>query len=79
MIVATEESKGWRMEPGDLARALSPRTKAVILCSPSNPTGTAYDEAHMRALLDVLRPHDCWIIVDEIYSELVYDGFEVEL
>ena len=50
-------------------------TKAVILCSPSNPTGAAYDEAETRALLDVLRAHDCWLIVDEIYAELVYDGF----
>ena len=75
VIVPTLESNGWRLRPEDLARVLSPRTKAVILCSPSNPTGAAYDETQMRELLDVLRPHDCWIVVDEIYGELVYDGF----
>ncbi len=75
VIVATEESQGWRVTPEALAAALTPRTKAVIFCTPSNPTGAAYDEAHMRKLLDVLRKHDCWIIVDEIYGELVYDGF----
>ena len=75
VIVSTEEANGWRMSPAELSRALTPKTKAVILCTPSNPTGTAYDEAQLKALLDVLRPHDCWIIVDEIYSELVYDGF----
>jgi aspartate aminotransferase len=75
VIVKTEEERGWRVAPDDLARALSPRTKAVIFCTPSNPSGAAYDEAHMRALLDVLRKHDCWIIVDEIYAELVYEGF----
>jgi aspartate aminotransferase len=47
----------------------------VILCTPSNPTGSAYTEEETRALLDVLRRHDCWLIVDEIYAELVYEGF----
>ena len=74
--VETREEDGWRMSPAQLERALTPRTKAVILCSPSNPTGTAYDENEMRALLEVLRAHDCWLIVDEIYAELVYDGFK---
>ena len=64
------------MSPEALAKALTPRTKAVILCTPSNPTGAAYAEAELRALVDVLRKHDCWLIVDEIYAELVYDGFK---
>ncbi len=76
VIVPTKESEGWRMSPESLRAALTPRTKAVVLCTPSNPTGAAYDEAGLRALLDVLREHDCWIIVDEIYAELVYDGFK---
>jgi len=45
------------------------------LCTPNNPTGSAYDAKSLGALLDVLRPHDCNIIVDEIYCDLVYDGF----
>ncbi len=76
VLVPTREEDGWRVSPEALAKALTPKTKAVILCTPSNPTGAAYDEAHMRALADVLRKHDCWIIVDEIYAELVYDGFK---
>ena len=76
VIVETREEDGWRMSPAQLARALTPKTKAILLCTPSNPTGTAYDEARLRALLEVLRPHDCWIVVDEIYGELVYDGFQ---
>jgi aspartate aminotransferase len=75
VVLPTSEANGWRVTPEDLARVLTKRTKAVILCSPSNPTGAAYPEAAMRALLDVLRAHDCWIVVDEIYAELVYDGF----
>ena len=76
VIVETSEAAGWRLSPEALARSLTPRTKAVLLCSPSNPTGAAYPEGELRALLDVLAKHDCWIIVDEIYAELVYDGFK---
>ncbi|MFO0677858.1 MAG: pyridoxal phosphate-dependent aminotransferase [Polyangiaceae bacterium] len=76
VIVPTEESAGWKLDPKALAAALTPKTKAVILCTPSNPTGSAYSKAELLALLDVLRPHDAWIVVDEIYAELVYDGFE---
>ena len=76
VFVPSDESTGFRIEPAALAKALTPRTKAVVFCTPSNPSGSAYSASEMKALLDVLAPHDCWIIVDEIYSELVYDGFE---
>jgi aspartate aminotransferase len=76
VIVPTREEDDWLISPEALAKALGPKTKAVILCTPSNPTGAAYAEANLRALADVLRKHDCWIIVDEIYAELVYDGFK---
>lgn len=75
VIVETHESNGFRMDSASLERAITPRTKAIILCTPSNPTGAAYARAHLEGLLDVIRRHDVWIIVDEIYSELVYDGF----
>ena len=75
-IVETRADRGWRMTPEELAGALTPRTKAVILCTPSNPTGAAYDQAELEALAEVLRRHDCYIIVDEIYADLVYDGFQ---
>lgn len=74
-IVPTREEDGFLLRPEVLRAALGPRTKAVILCTPSNPTGAAYDEARLRELADVLRDHPCWIIVDEIYGQLVYDGF----
>jgi aspartate aminotransferase len=77
VIVETKESDGWRMSPESLARAITPHTKAIILCTPSNPTGAAYSESELRALIEVVRKADCWLVVDEIYSELVYDGFEV--
>ncbi|MFO0758343.1 MAG: pyridoxal phosphate-dependent aminotransferase [Byssovorax sp.] len=74
-IVPTTEEQGFRLQPEVLAEALTPRTKAVVLCTPSNPTGSAYHEDDLRALVEVLRGHDCWILVDEIYADLTYDGF----
>src|SRR5579863_8443844 len=76
VFVDTTEAAGWLMSPAELERALTPKTKAVVLCSPSNPTGAAYRADQLQALLDVLARHACWIIVDEIYAELVYDGFQ---
>jgi aspartate aminotransferase len=75
VLVDTREEDGWKLSAEGLERALTPQTKAVILCSPSNPTGAAYTEEETRALCEVLRKHDCWLIVDEIYAELVYEGF----
>ncbi len=74
-IVETSEARGWRLTPEELEGALGPKTKAVILCTPSNPTGAAYDTTELQALARVLAKSDAWIIVDEIYGELVYDGF----
>jgi aspartate aminotransferase len=75
VLVSTREDAGWRMTPAELERALTPKTKAVLLCTPCNPSGCAYPEKELLALVDVVRKHDCWLIVDEIYAELVYDGF----
>jgi aspartate aminotransferase len=75
VIVPTTEADGFRMGADALEAALSPRTKYVLLCTPSNPTGAAYSAEHLMPLVEVLRRHDCWIVVDEIYADLVYDGF----
>jgi aspartate aminotransferase len=76
VIAPTTEAQGFRLTPEGLEAALTPRTKAIILCTPSNPTGAAYSRAHLEPLLEVLRRHDCWIIVDEIYAGLTYDDFQ---
>lgn len=55
-----------------LRAAITPKTKALVLCSPSNPTGATYTEGELRALADVLRASSVWVIVDEIYAELFY-------
>jgi aspartate aminotransferase len=74
-ILPTTEQEGFRMTPAALQAALHPRVKALVLSTPSNPTGAAYSADHLAALAEVLRRHDCWIIIDEIYGDLVYNGF----
>jgi len=74
ILLPCAEQDGFLLRPEALARALGPRTKAVVLCTPSNPTGAAYRPDQLTAIAEVLREHDTLAIVDEIYSELVYDG-----
>jgi len=76
VIVQTTEEEGFRMTPEALRAAITPKTKALILCSPSNPTGSAYTGEQLRALADVAAAHNFWIIVDEIYGQLVYGDFD---
>lgn len=76
VLVETTVEAGFKLTPEDLGRAITPRTRALFLCSPCNPTGSAYTEQELRALAEVARAHDFWIIVDEIYAALVYDGFQ---
>lgn len=73
--IVTSAEEGHLLTPAALRAAIGERTRAIILCSPSNPTGAAYSEAQLRGLAAVLRERNLWVIVDEIYGQLVYDGF----
>lgn len=74
--VASREENNFLLDPADLEAAITPRTKWLMLNSPSNPTGAAYDEARLRAIADVLLRHpQVWVLSDEIYEHLIYDGF----
>jgi len=73
VIVSTKEENGWKMTAGEFERAMSPRTKMVILNSPGNPTGAVYTEEELRAIGDVALGEDILILSDEIYEKLVYD------
>ena len=68
---------GFKLTPGALEAAITPRTRWLILNSPSNPTGAAYTRAELRALADVLlrAPH-VHVLTDDMYEHIVYDGFE---
>ncbi|ABK43219.1 L-aspartate aminotransferase apoenzyme [Magnetococcus marinus MC-1] len=77
VIVDTQESHGFKITPAELEAAITPRTKFVVLNSPSNPTGNAYSIAELHALAEVLRKHPhVWVISDDIYEKIIYDGFE---
>jgi hypothetical protein len=68
---------GFKLEPAALEAAITPRTKWLILNSPSNPTGAAYSRADLKALTDVLLRHPhVWVLTDDMYEHLVFDGFE---
>jgi len=68
---------GYRLKPEALEAAITPRTKWLVLNSPSNPTGAAYSADDLKALADVLERHPhVWILTDDMYEHLVYDGFE---
>ncbi|WLD91792.1 pyridoxal phosphate-dependent aminotransferase [Alkalihalobacillus sp. AL-G] len=72
--VEGKEENGFKITPEQLADSISPRTKAVILNSPSNPTGAIYTKEELQALGDICVQHDLLIISDEIYEKLVYFG-----
>jgi len=77
VFVAAGAAQGYKLRPEQLEAAITPRTKWVILNSPSNPTGAAYSEDELKALGDVLERHPhVWIFADDMYEHIVYDGFE---
>lgn len=77
VIVECGQDQGFRLTPKALEAAITPRTRWLILNSPSNPSGAGYDLAAMQALTDVLLRHpQVWCLADDIYEHLVFDGFE---
>ncbi|WCR16622.1 pyridoxal phosphate-dependent aminotransferase [Paracoccus alcaliphilus] len=77
VIVECGIGDGFRLTPQALADAITPKTKWLILNSPSNPSGAGYDRAQMQALTEVLLDHpQVWVLSDDIYEHLVFDGFE---
>lgn len=76
VIVPTTDTTEFKITPDQLRAALTPNTRLFILNSPSNPTGTLYTPAELRALGDVCVERDVLILSDEIYEKLVYDGAE---
>ena len=76
VILETEESEGFRLTPEALRSAITARTKALILNTPSNPSGTAYTKDELEGIAEVALEHDLWIISDEVYEHIVFDGFK---
>ena len=73
--ISTTEQSGFKITPGQLKKAITPKTKMLILNSPSNPTGASYSRDDLAGLAQVVLGTDIIVVSDEIYEKLVYDGF----
>ncbi len=76
VFVKTYEEDSFMLKPDALAAKITPKTRALILNSPSNPTGLAYDKKTLEAIAEIALRNNIYIISDEIYEKLVYDGTE---
>ena len=77
VAVVGVEADGFKLQPAVLEAAITPKTKWLILNSPSNPTGAAYTRAELEALAEVLRRHpQVWVMTDDMYEHLVYGDFD---
>lgn len=76
VFIKTQEANSFLLNPESLVANINARTKALILNSPSNPTGLAYDKDTLERIAEIILKHDIYIISDEIYEKLTYDGFK---
>lgn len=80
VVIRTSFEDEYKLSPEQLKNAITPKTKAIILCSPSNPTGSCYTREELKELAAVLRDHpDIYIISDEIYEYIVFDQKHVSI
>lgn len=75
--VATDGTDGFRVHFKDIEAAITPQTKAILLCYPSNPTGATQNRDDLQAIVDLAVKHDLYLISDEIYDRLTYVGEHV--
>ena len=76
VVLSAEDGAGFKINPEQLKAAITPKTKMVIINSPSNPTGAIYNRAELEALVEVALEAGIYIMSDEIYEYLLYDGVE---
>ena len=79
VIVETGPETGFKLTPEALRRALGPRSRAVVVNSPNNPTGAVYTREELDALAAVAAEADLWIVTDELYEHLIYEGQHVSI
>lgn len=74
-VVGIDTSKTeFKVDAKELEKLITPKTKAIILCYPNNPTGITMPYEDLKAVAEVVKKHNVWVITDEIYSELTYEG-----
>lgn len=76
VIVSTDASGGYKITPDQLRSAITPKTKLFVLNSPSNPTGMIYTPEEIKALAEVVVENNIWVVSDEIYEKILYEGAE---
>ncbi len=74
IVIETDDESGFKITPKQLKKAITPKTRMLILTSPSNPTGAVYSKEELTALAEVLKETDILVASDEMYEKLVYDG-----
>ncbi len=72
VFVDTLPENGYALDPEDISRAVTPRTKAIMLNSPANPTGVVYDEATVRRVVEIALEHGLLVVTDEMYEHIIY-------
>jgi len=76
VLVPTIEDEGFILDIDAIRKAVTPKTKAIMYCSPSNPTGTVFTEKHLRQLADIALENNLMVITDEAYEYFTYDGYK---
>ncbi len=76
VIAETKEKNEFKITPEELKKAVTPKTKALIINSPSNPTGSAYTKGELEKIAEMAISKNFFVISDEIYEKIVYDGFQ---
>jgi aspartate aminotransferase len=74
VIIPTDATTGYKITPDALKAAITPKTKLFVLNSPSNPSGVVYTPAELQALAEVIVENQIWVVSDEIYEKIVYEG-----
>lgn len=74
--VPTYEEYEYRIRPADVEKAVTPKTRAIVLNSPCNPTGAVLTKEDILAIAEIVKKHDLWVLSDEPYDSIVYDGVE---
>ncbi len=68
------QENGFRPAVADIEKVITPKTKALVICNPSNPTGAVSSEDEIRQIIEMARRHDLYVISDEVYEELIFEG-----
>jgi aspartate/methionine/tyrosine aminotransferase len=76
VAVAAHESNRFKVDPADIRAAITEKTKLMIINTPSNPTGAIFDEEILRSIADMAIEHDIWVLSDEPYEHILFDGHQ---